>query len=385
MEQERTLAGRYRLDEAIGHGGMSTVYCATDLALGRTVAVKVLLPALAQEDPTYVARFQREARAAAALTHPAMVTIFDTGADGESRYIVMELVEGRSVAELLKSGPLVLGQAIDVGRAVADALAGAHAAGILHRDVKPANVMITPAGAVKVLDFGVARPLAGATITQTASVVGTAAYMPPERVEGAVGDARSDVYSLGCLLYAMLAGAPPFTGESAAVLLHQHLHARPDPPSARRPEVSPALDGLVLEMLAKDPAGRPQTAAEVAHRLGAVADGSGAATAATAPLPPPVPPTLPSVPRSSNRTPVLLGLAAAAILLVGVIVLLAGGGGARRASHTAPPTTAPHVLTTNQATTTPTTETQPPTHPKHKPPGHGGTPPGQGNQGDGGD
>jgi serine/threonine-protein kinase len=291
----RTLAGRYQLNEVIGRGGMSTVYRATDLMLGRTIAVKVLLAALAEEDPTYVARFEREARAAAALAHRAVVTVYDAGVDDGERYIAMEYVDGRTLAEILRGGgPLEPHEAVRIARDVAGALAAAHAAGILHRDIKPSNVMVTgdgspdgaeraigAAGAVKVLDFGVARPLNGTTLTQAASIVGTAAYMAPERALGEPGDARSDVYSLGCLLYAMLTGLPPFTGEHSAVIMHQQINAEPRPPGQLVPGPTAALDAVVLGMLAKDPAARPGTAAEVRDRLAALAPGG---TGSTLPL-----------------------------------------------------------------------------------------------------
>jgi serine/threonine protein kinase len=263
-----TLAGRYRIEGVIGQGGMSTVYRATDTTLDREVAVKVLLPALAESDPTHITRFEREARAVAALRHPAVVKIYDTGRDGETRFIVMEYVTGRGLNELLADGqPLAPDQAARIAAQVAGALAAAHAAGILHRDVKPANVMIGPGGEVKILDFGIARSRHDLTLTQPAFAIGTAAYMSPERVVGRAGDERSDIYSLGCLLYAMLTGRPPFLADDVLAVLHQQAHAPPVPPSQLGADIAPALEALVLAMLAKDPAARPQTASEVASRL----------------------------------------------------------------------------------------------------------------------
>jgi serine/threonine-protein kinase len=262
------LGGRYRIGQVIGRGGMSTVHEARDTVLDRAVAVKVLLPALAEGDPTHVARFEREARAAAALQHPAVVKIYDTGRDGQTHFIVMELVSGQSVEQLLKAGrALDPDEATRVAGRVAGALAAAHAAGILHRDVKPANVMLTPAGEVKVLDFGIARARQDPTVTQPTFAIGTAAYMSPERIVGRPGDERSDIYSLGCLLYAMLTGHPPFAGEDVLSVLHQHVHQDPVPPRRWGAPIAPPLEALVLAMLAKDPADRPQTAAEVAGRL----------------------------------------------------------------------------------------------------------------------
>jgi len=380
----RTLAGRYRLEGVIGRGGMSTVYRATDLVLGRTVAVKVLLDVLAEEDPSYVARFEREARAAAALHSPAVVTVYDSGADGASRYIVMEHVAGESLAaRLRREGRLAAEEAVRVAREVAAALATAHAAGILHRDVKPANVMLTPAGGVKVLDFGIARPLHEATLTHVSSLVGTAAYMPPERATGGAGDERSDVYSLGCLLYAMLTGDPPFRGEVPAALLHQHLSAAPQPPSRLAPGVPPPLDRLVLEMLAKDPARRPQTASEVRNRLKSL----GRPTAVTEPVPGlPAPAGLARRPGWRGRG-VLALLAAAAILIGGGVALLAAAPSHRQQARvTSTPVGAPPPASVSTATP-PTTVTvsAPAPKPKHHPgaagrqppPGHGGVPPGQ--------
>jgi eukaryotic-like serine/threonine-protein kinase len=346
----RTLAGRYRLEQVIGRGGMSTVYRATDSVLARTVAVKILLAGLADEDPAYVARFQREARAAAALRDPAVVSVYDVGVDDGTRFIVMEHVDGRSLATLLKGGkPLPVDEALGIGEQVAKALGAAHRAGIVHRDIKPANVMVAGNGTVKVLDFGVARMLDGTTITQAASVLGTAAYMAPERALGEAGDARSDIYSLGCLLYAMLSGAPPFRAEHAAAMLHQHVNSRPPPVGELQAGVPPELDTLVADMLAKAPRDRPQSAERVGERLAAMAEPVDP-TAPTAPIAVTAPTRVLRTPltRSQRRRQALAAaLATAAITL---IVLLAAGGGSsspkprsgRTATHprtTAPPAT----------------------------------------------
>ena len=272
----RTLAGRYRLEEVIGRGGMSTVYRGTDLALDRVVAVKVALDPLVEQSPIYLARFTREAKAAAAIGHPEVVTVYDAGADGPTRFIVMELVPGRSLGEILRARehkPLEPDQAARIAAQVADALSAAHAAGIIHRDIKPGNIMLTPGGSVKVLDFGIARALDSHTLTQTATVLGTSAYMSPEQALGQPADARSDIYSLGCVLYEMLTGEPPFTAEVSAAVLHQHVRVEPKPARERNPAIPPALGALVMQMLAKSPNDRPQTAAEVRDRLGpALAD-----------------------------------------------------------------------------------------------------------------
>ncbi len=404
---DTTLAGRYRLEEVVGRGGMSTVYRATDRVLGRVVAVKVLLPALAEQDPTYLLRFDREARAAAALASSAVVTVYDTGLDADSHYIVMEYVAGRSLDDLLHEGrPLDVLDALRIAERVADALAAAHAIGILHRDVKPANVMVAHDGTVKVLDFGIARRLDGTTITQAASVIGTAAYMAPERALGRPGDARADIYSLGCLLYAMLAGRPPFSGEISAVVLHQQINAQPRPPSEHRPGLSAGVDGLVLDLLAKSPDARPATAAEVRDRLrrlaGAVLDGAATApmtattvplTAATAPIataglsrrPPRTGPLA-----DHRRRAVLMALITGAVALI--VVALLGGGGSPARPGTPRVSRSQHEVTTSHATAT--TSNRPKARPKPPapkpvgprpggagpggpPPGHGGVPPGQ--------
>jgi eukaryotic-like serine/threonine-protein kinase len=288
VSRQRVLAGRYRLDEIIGRGGMSTVYRGTDLALDRVVAVKVALDPLAEENPIYVARFKRESRAAAAVSHPGIVTVYDAGADGPTRFIVMEYVVGRSLAQILADHhPLDPARAARIAADVADALSAAHAAGIVHRDIKPGNVMVADDGSVKVLDFGIARTEDAATITQTALVLGTAAYMSPEQALGQPADARSDIYSLGCVLYEMLTGKPPFTADVAAGVMHQHVRVAPTPPATLNPKVPAALNALVLEMLAKSPDDRPQTAGEVRDRLREAV--SELATRAGAD-PPPVPP-----------------------------------------------------------------------------------------------
>jgi eukaryotic-like serine/threonine-protein kinase len=269
MKTVRTmLAGRYRLADVIGRGGMSAVYRATDAVLGRTVAVKVLSAALAEEDPVWVTRFEREARAAASLTHTGVATVYDIGVEDGMRFIVMEYVRGRSLATILTDeAPLEPARAVEIGAQVADVLTAAHAAGIVHRDIKPGNVMVAPDAKVKVLDFGIARAAGSTALTQTVSVLGTAAYMAPEQAAGQSADARSDIYSLGCVLYAMLAGSPPFAGEVAAAVLHQHVNAAPRPLHEIAPAVPRPLEALVHQMLAKSPDARPQSAREVRDRL----------------------------------------------------------------------------------------------------------------------
>jgi serine/threonine-protein kinase len=391
--QLETLAGRYRLVEVIGRGGMSTVYRAVDAKLRRTVAVKVLSPALADADPVSLARFEREAQAAAGLAHPSIVAVYDTAVDGDIRFIVMEYVPGHSLDEVLRSdGRLEPAHAVYIAEQVASALAVAHGAGIVHRDIKPGNVMVTDDGAVKVLDFGIARAVDGSTLTHTSSVVGTAAYMSPEQAAGRRADDRADIYSLGCLLYTMLTGGPPFTGEVSAAVLGQHLHAEPPSPRDANPEVPPALDALVMQMLAKDPDARPQTAFEVRDRLAQVLTGAPAALAETAPtgrLAGEVAPEIAQTPESASHRGAVVAGAVGAVALVAALLALAGSGSHHAATtsspatsaRSAPPATsaAPTTSTRAPATTTVTTTAPATTQPsgKSKPPGQGGEPPGQ--------
>ena len=331
----RTLAGRYELAEVIGRGGMGTVYRAVDTVLGRSVAVKLLPGSLADQDPTSVARFEREARAAAALNHPAVVGIYDAGADEDTRFIVMELVSGRSLEAILRDeGRLDPERAAAIAAQAADALAAAHAAGIVHRDVKPANVMVADDGSVKVLDFGIARAMDGTTLTQSSSVLGTAAYMSPEQALGKPADERSDIYSLGCVLYAMLAGHPPFTGDATAAILNQHANIAPAPVRTENARVPPQLDALVMQMLAKSPDDRPQTAAQVRDRLASLGAAPRRTTPPTAPTArldrTAVTRTLPTIGRRKRRRWIAAG-AVAALALAIVLIALASGGGPRHA------------------------------------------------------
>ena len=268
MTTPELLSGRYELGEILGFGGMSEVHMARDTRLHRDVAVKVLRADLAR-DPSFYLRFRREAQNAAALNHPAIVAVYDTGeaetAAGPLPYIVMEYVEGVTLRDIVHNdGPMPPKRAIEVIADACQALNFSHQHGIIHRDVKPANIMISKAGAVKVMDFGIARALADSTsVTQTAAVIGTAQYLSPEQAKGDPVDARSDVYALGCVLYEMLTGEPPFVGDSPVAVAYQHVREDPVPPSARRSTISPELDAVVLKALAKNPDNRYQTAAEM--------------------------------------------------------------------------------------------------------------------------
>lgn len=264
---QEVVAGRYELLDVLGRGGMGVVYGASDRVLDRTVALKVL-PVDRADDPTSVARFEREALAAAALNHAHIVAVFDSSADGPTRYIVMEYVAGESLARLVRRrGRLPAQDAARIAAQIASALAAAHRAGIVHRDIKPANVMLDEDGTVKVLDFGIARAAAGTSITQTAIVLGSAPYLAPEVSQGESADARSDIYSLGCVLYELLTGSPPFTGELPAAVLHQHNSAIPRAPKELDPALPAGLDALVMQMLAKRPDQRPQHAEELVRGL----------------------------------------------------------------------------------------------------------------------
>src|SRR5829696_6120470 len=273
--QGQVLAGRYALGGLLGAGGIGQVYRARDRVLERTVAVKVLSPA-ATQDRELVARFGREARAAAALHHPNIVTVFDSGAHGDLHYLIMEYVDGQSLARLLRQeGVLEPGRAAEVGRQVCQALAAAHAGGLVHRDITPGNVLVDPAGLVKVADFGIAK-LAAATTMTGDEVLGTAAYLSPEQAQGRPVDGRSDLYALGCVLYALLTGAPPFAGDSPVAVAARHVTEQPTPPSHRNPRVGPALEAVVLTALAKEPADRYQSAAAMAQDLGQIVTDAGA-------------------------------------------------------------------------------------------------------------
>ncbi|MGH2862357.1 MAG: protein kinase domain-containing protein, partial [Solirubrobacteraceae bacterium] len=279
------LADRYELLEVLGRGGMGVVYRARDRVLDRIVAVKVL-PLDRAQDPTSVARFEREALAAAGLSDRNIVAVFDSGTDRQTRFIVMEYLSGRSLSELLhERGALSAAEAVDVTVQVAAALAAAHRAGIVHRDIKPANVMLDQQRHAKVLDFGIARLTAGISLTQTATVLGSAQYLAPELCRGAPADARSDIYALGCVVYELLTGQPPFTGELPAAIVHQQISVTPRSPRELNPAIPPALDALVLAMLAKDPDRRPQDAGELVTALpGALVAPSAAAATTRMPV-----------------------------------------------------------------------------------------------------
>ena len=287
MEEPRRLGGRYELGHVLGRGGMAEVHLAHDTRLGRTVAVKTLRADLAR-DPSFQARFRREAQSAASLNHPAIVAVYDTGEDyieGISiPYIVMEYVDGSTLRELLHSGRKLLPErAMEMTIGILQALEYSHRNQIVHRDIKPANVMLTRNGQVKVMDFGIARAMgdSGMTMTQTAAVIGTAQYLSPEQAKGEQVDARSDLYSTGCLLYELLTVRPPFIGDSPVAVAYQHVREEPQSPSVFDPEITPEMDAIVLKALTKDPDYRYQSADDMRIDIEACLDGQPvAATAA---------------------------------------------------------------------------------------------------------
>ncbi|TQF06072.1 serine/threonine protein kinase [Kitasatospora acidiphila] len=296
----RVLADRYELVRFIGRGGMGEVWEGRDQVIGRPVAVK-LLPH--QVSPGSVDLFFREARTAGGLNHRSVVTVHDIGqdpADG-TLFLVMEFVAGSNLAARLRAdGPPPVPTAVDWADQTAAALGAAHQANVVHRDLKPANLMLTAGGEVKVLDFGIARYMEGTN--QSSQVMGTLAYMAPERFDGAPGDARSDLYALGCVLHEFLTGAPPFQETGPLAMMNAHLRRTPVAPSALRPDVPAALDALVMRLLAKDPAARPSSTYEVQAVLRAVAAGA-APTATAAPTPAPIAAPTPTAAATAGPPP----------------------------------------------------------------------------------
>jgi serine/threonine-protein kinase len=264
--------GRYKILKRLGIGGMATVYLAEDQELGRRIAIKIL-NAKHASDKQFVERFRREASSAAGLSHPNIVQIYDRGNAEGTYYIAMEVIEGRTLKELvIQRGPSPIPVAVNYGRQILAALRFAHRNGLVHRDIKPHNVLVDDEGRVKVTDFGIAR--AGASeMTEVGSIIGTAQYLSPEQARGAPVDDRSDLYSVGVLLYELLTGEAPYSGDTPVEIAMKHLSAVPVPPSAKRPEISPELDAVVLLALAKNPDDRYQNAAEMDADLSAISKG----------------------------------------------------------------------------------------------------------------
>lgn len=345
MTATRLIGGRYVLFDVLGVGGMSTVWRGRDEVLGREVAVKILSPQYAA-DAAFRARFEREARHAAGLSHSRLVTVFDCGVDGTTPFIVMELVAGRTLRQVLDvAGALPPDDAVAIAAAVCEALEAAHVVGLVHRDIKPANIVLS-GGEVKVLDFGIARLEGTAGGTRTQAVLGTAAYLSPEQASGQQVGPQADLYALGCVLFEMLAGTPPFTADSEVGVAYRQVHDDPGPPSARRPGLPAQLDWITTRLMAKNPADRPPGAAAArAGLLAALTPGR------TAVLPAEYADTAREPQRQMRRprrTELVLGTALAAAVAGLVTLLLAGAGSAPRASSATRPITASHTHAAQQ-------------------------------------
>ena len=274
VEPQQVLSDRYALISHLARGGMADVWVAEDRLLGRRVAVKILHDQFASSD-SFVERFRREAQSAANLAHQNIVAVYDWGEDGNTYFMVMELVEGRNLRDVLRNeGALLPRRVAEIGVEMATALSVAHNQGLVHRDIKPANVLLTPDGTVKVADFGIARAWDDSEqLTRTGAVIGTATYFSPEQAQGMPADARSDLYSVGVVMYELLTGTPPFSGESPVAVAYQHVQEPPQPPSSIDPNIPPGLEAVVLKAMAKDPALRYQSAAELIEDLGRVLAG----------------------------------------------------------------------------------------------------------------
>jgi predicted Ser/Thr protein kinase len=360
--------GRYQAGRELARGGMAVVYLGQDLVLHRAVALKVLGGELSRNEG-FVERFRREARAAAGLSHPNVVAVYDWGEANGSYFIVMEYVAGQTLAQLLRAeGPLSAGRAAAIGAEIAAALAAAHGQGVVHRDIKPGNVLVDPTGAVKVTDFGIARAAQIGTdtpLTQTGTVLGTAAYLSPEQAEGRPADPRSDVYALGVVLYEMATGRPPFRGDTPVSIAYQHVRAQPEPPRSLNPAVPVWMEGVILRALAKDPDRRYRSAEDLRADL--------LRGAAAVPLQATVPvtgvaadtglaparryePGAAATPRRWNRRTALatVPVAVAAAFALGAYLATSGPSGSHAApGHTPTPAKPPATSRPDATTTTP--------------------------------
>lgn len=383
---QRILQGRYRTEQLLASGGMGTVWRGRDLRLDRPVAIKELTGE-GSRLPAALQRFEREARAVARLSHPNVVSVYDYGVHDGKPFLVMELVDGPTVAALLDHGPLPLPNVLAIASQTCDGLAVAHDAGIIHRDIKPANLILTPTGAVKICDFGVVRLLDTAEqagLTGPAEAMGSPSYMAPEQITGGHVDARTDLYALGCTMYAMLAGHPPFCRGGPVGIVHQHLHETPEPLRTRRPEVPPEVEALVSELLAKAPDQRPSDAAAVRSRITAITEpptpqvapppvprAAVPTSAASAGVPPGAARTVPlPAPQAAVRRrwgrPVAAAALGAALLAAMIWAVLAlrppsgaSSGSAVRPTSSSAATMTPSVAASYRPTTSPTATTSP--------------------------
>lgn len=329
----RVVNGRYQLRGLLGQGGMADVELAYDQVLDRQVAVKILHQRYTH-DPSFVDRFRREARASASMSHPNVVGVYDTGEEDGRPYIVMEYVAGRSLRDVLRTQTLTSQRAAEIAGDAARALHYAHERDLVHRDVKPGNIMVADDGQVKVTDFGIARAMNAETVTQTAAVLGTAAYVAPEQAQSERVDRRTDVYALGCVLYEMLTGRQPFTGDSAVALAYKHVSEPPVPPSQLNADISPELEAVVLKAMAKDPADRYQSAQEFYEDLQRSVGGMAvtaplagtAAFPATQALSRPQPPPPPAEPVAQEYWPEEQQRGNPAMVVLLVLLVLAGLG-----------------------------------------------------------
>jgi eukaryotic-like serine/threonine-protein kinase len=323
------LGGRYALGEMIGTGGMADVFIGDDTRLNRKVAIKVLRRDLAR-DPSFVARFKKEALAAGGLNHSGIVSVYDSGEESNSPYIVMELITGESLRQLLQKGLIPQARALEIVEGILEALEYSHKEGIVHRDIKPGNIMITESGDIKVMDFGIARATddIGATMTNTWNVVGTAQYLSPEQATGEMADGRSDLYSLGCLMYELLTGRPPFTGDTPVSIAYQHVSSPFTPASQVMPGLSNDIDRMLEVVLSKDPNNRYQDASAMLADLRRVIKGE---------------PVTTKIQKVFPRRKLIKTLSAvvAGVVLVGAGVFFSGGGSA--------PLTVPNVVGLTEA------------------------------------